>query len=151
MEDSFVLTQEIGGHQGANTVCLGGTETERLPCPKATGGNADISLQHWQDIKKSFFCGQPGLRINMEEKKLLTVGTSNVKNIETNEVYLRELLKTYDILAIQQHWLFFLSIYTGSLILEHYTRECEFGNFDKIKKTKTTQKKNNTKNTKTFG
>ena len=35
---------------------------------------------------------------------------------------------------------FFLSIYTGSLIHEHYTRECEFGNFDKIKN------KNNTKN-----
>ena len=31
---------------------------------------------------------------------------------------------------------FFLSIYTGSLIYEHYTRECEFGNFDKIKNTK---------------
>ena len=25
----------------------------------------------------------------------------------------------------------FLSIFTGSLIHEHYTRECEFGNFDK--------------------
>ena len=41
---------------------------------------------------------------------------------------------------------FFLSIFTGSLIYEHYTRECEFGNFDKIKKhktqkNKTTQKK----------
>ena len=42
----------------------------------------------------------------MEEKKLLTIGTFNVKNIETNEVYLRELLKTCDILAIQEHWLF---------------------------------------------
>ena len=31
---------------------------------------------------------------------------------------------------------FFLSIFTGSLIYEHYTRECEFGNFDKIKNTK---------------
>ena len=30
----------------------------------------------------------------------------------------------------------FLSIFTGSLIYEHYTRECEFGNFDKIKNTK---------------
>ena len=34
---------------------------------------------------------------------------------------------------------FFLSILV-SLILEHYTRECEFGNFDEIKN------KNNTKN-----
>ena len=28
---------------------------------------------------------------------------------------------------------FFLSL-LGSLIIEHYTRACEFGNFDKIKK-----------------
>ena len=38
---------------------------------------------------------------------------------------------------------FFLSIFTGSLIHEHYTRECEFGNFDKIKNKKT--QKNNKK------
>ena len=36
---------------------------------------------------------------------------------------------------------FFLSIFTGSLIHEHCIRECEFGNFDKIKK----KKKNSTK------
>ena len=30
----------------------------------------------------------------------------------------------------------YLSIFTGSLIYEHYTRECEFGNFDKIKNKK---------------
>ena len=41
-------------------------------------------------------------------------------------------------------WLFFLSIFTGSLIHEHYTRECEFGNFDKIKNKK---HKKNTKKT----
>ena len=46
---------------------------------------------------------------------------------------------------------FFLSIYTGSLILEHYTRECESGNFDKIKNKNITKKQNNTKKTKTFG
>ena len=31
-------------------------------------------------------------------------------NIETNEVYLRELLKECDILAIQEHWLFTFQI-----------------------------------------
>ena len=39
---------------------------------------------------------------------------------------------------------FFLSFYLSllvSLILEHYTRECEFGNFDKIKKNKKKKKK----------
>ena len=46
---------------------------------------------------------------------------------------------------------YFLSIFTGSLIYEHYTRECEFGNFDKIKNKKHKKKQNNTKNTKTFG
>ena len=36
-------------------------------------------------------------------------------------------------MALSLHSSFFLSIFTGSLIHEHYTRECEFGNFDKIK------------------
>ena len=45
---------------------------------------------------------------------------------------------------------FFLSIFTGSLIYEHYTRECEFGNFDKIKNTKHKKKQNNTKKHKNF-
>ena len=44
----------------------------------------------------------------------------------------------------------YLSIFTGSLIYEHYTRECEFGNFDKIKKQKTQKKQNNTKKHKNF-
>ena len=35
-----------------------------------------------------------------------------------------------------------LSIYIGSLIHEHYTRECEFGNFDKIKNKNTKKHKN---------
>lgn len=29
-----------------------------------------------------------------------------MKNIETNEVYLRELLEECDVLAVQEHWLF---------------------------------------------
>ena len=39
-----------------------------------------------------------------------------------------------------------LSIFTGSLIHEHYTRECEFGNLDKKIKKQKTQIKNKTKN-----
>ena len=39
----------------------------------------------------------------------------------------------------------YLSIFTGSLIYEHYTRECEFGNFDKIKNKKHTKKKQHKK------
>ena len=38
--------------------------------------------------------------------------------------------------STRSFFLSFLSIFTGSLIYEHYTRECEFGNFDKIKNTK---------------
>ena len=45
---------------------------------------------------------------------------------------------------------FFLSIFTGSLIYEHYTRECEFGNFDKIKNKKHTKKKTTQKKHKNF-
>ena len=48
-------------------------------------------------------------------------------------------------------FLSFLSIFTGSLIYEHYTRECEFRNFDKIKNKKTQKNKTTQKNTKSFG
>ena len=63
--------------------------------------------------QESLFRGRSSLREDLEEKKLLKIGTFNVKNIETNEVYLRELLKTFDILAIQEHWLF--SFQLGSI------------------------------------
>lgn len=42
----------------------------------------------------------------METKKLLRLARFNVKNIETNDVYITELLKSCDILALQEHWLF---------------------------------------------
>ena len=35
----------------------------------------------------------------------MTIGTLNVKNIETNDAFVCELLKKYDILALQEHWL----------------------------------------------
>ena len=44
---------------------------------------------------------------------------------------------------------FFLSFFTGSLIHEHYTREYEFGNFDKIKNKKHTHTKKKKKKTHT--
>ena len=40
------------------------------------------------------------------EPRRKTGGEKVVKIIETNEVYVSELLKTYDILAIQEQWLF---------------------------------------------
>ena len=46
--------------------------------------------------------------------------------------------------TVEKTLIYFLSFVTGSLIHEHYTRECEFGNFDKNKKTKTTQKNKST-------
>ena len=42
----------------------------------------------------------------MSEKKPIKIGTLTVKNVETNEIYTRELLKSFDILALQEHWLF---------------------------------------------
>ena len=42
-------------------------------------------------------------------------------------------------------YIYFLSIITGLLIHEHYTREFEFGNFDKIKNKNNTKTRNNTK------
>ena len=44
-------------------------------------------------------------------------------------------------LIYERTFLSILSIFTGSLIYEHYTRECEFRNFDKIKNTKTQKNK----------
>ena len=43
---------------------------------------------------------------NRDKGKLSKVGSINVKSIETNEVFLRELLKECDILAVQEHKLF---------------------------------------------
>lgn len=40
------------------------------------------------------------------EKKPLTIATLNVKNIESNAVFVKELLQDCDFLAIQEHWLF---------------------------------------------
>ena len=54
VKDSTVLPHEFSAHRGANTVCVRGTDTERLPCPVATGSNADISSHNRADIKKSF-------------------------------------------------------------------------------------------------
>ena len=42
----------------------------------------------------------------MADAEILRIGTLNVKTIESNTAYVRELLKTCDILAIQEHWLF---------------------------------------------
>ena len=36
----------------------------------------------------------------------MIVGTLNVKNLETNGAFASELLERYDILALQEHWLF---------------------------------------------
>ena len=54
----------------------------------------------------AFFSELPSLGTDLKEKKLLKIGTFNVKNIETNLVYVKELLKSYDVLAVQEHWLF---------------------------------------------
>ena len=42
----------------------------------------------------------------MEKSEFLKVATLNVKNVESNTVYISEMLKKHDILAIQEHWLF---------------------------------------------
>ena len=66
-----------------------------------------------------------------------------------NESYLHIGVNSTLILCMLSFFLF-LSIFTGSLIHEHYTRECEFGNIDKIKNKNNTKKQNNTKKHKNF-
>ena len=87
---------------------------------------------------------------NINVKKGVPFGTFArlVPHVDKAPLPLRILrLVTSNFLPVENPTLsFFLSIFTGSLIYEHYTRECEFGNFDKIKNTKhkknkTTQKK----------
>ena len=58
--------------------------------------------------------------------------TNQCREISSDEVWFRGSETSPSFLAFS----IFLSIFTGSLIYEHYTRECEFGNFDKIKNTK---------------
>ena len=43
-------------------------------------------------------------RLNRKLSEVL--GTFNVKKIETKLVYVKDLLKSYDVLAVQEHWLF---------------------------------------------
>ena len=50
--------------------------------------------------------GRTGFGKDGKKAKSLMVGTLNVKNIETNDAFVCELLKKYDILALQEHWLF---------------------------------------------
>ena len=58
---------------------------------------------------------------NVAEKKFLKIGSLNVKNVETNEAYTRKLLKSYDVLAVQEHWLFSfqLSSFDKQLTSDH--------------------------------
>ncbi|MCG8034640.1 MAG: hypothetical protein JAZ03_21055, partial [Candidatus Thiodiazotropha taylori] len=49
---------------------------------------------------------RPCLKDQVEEDKPLKMGTLNVKNIDSNAAYVRELLEQCHILAIQEHWLF---------------------------------------------
>ena len=51
----------------------------------------------------------------MSDEKLLKIGTLNVKNIESNETYVRELLQTYDLLAVQEHCLSWCFSYVCSI------------------------------------
>ena len=57
-------------------------------------------------MERILFRERPSLNKESNKEKLLKIGSSNVKNIETNGVYLRELYKECDILAVLEHWLF---------------------------------------------
>ena len=55
---------------------------------------------------KRLFWEQVEPRKRRQKAKPMTIGALNVKNIETNDAFVCELLKIYDILALQEHWLF---------------------------------------------
>ena len=75
-------------------------------CQRPEGHTACSKDSRKTRVPTAFFGERPCVREELEEEKLLKVGTFNVKNIETNEAYESELLKIYDILAIQEHCLF---------------------------------------------
>ena len=55
---------------------------------------------------------------------LIKIGTLNVKNVETNSLYVQELLNTCDIMFLQETWLF--NFQTPSLNL-YFTTHCSMG------------------------
>ena len=59
-----------------------------------------------EETREAFLGGGPSLREDSKKEKLMIVGTLNVKNLETNGAFVSELLERYDILALQEHWLF---------------------------------------------
>ena len=72
------------------------------------------------------------LRLSTEYRiKILKVGTLNVKNIETIVAYVRELLKTCDILALQEHWLFTFQLadFEKLFVTHHAFSICGRGSF----------------------
>ena len=52
------------------------------------------------------FRDRPRLRSYSDTDASLRIATLNVKNIKSNKVFVQQLLKTVDILCIQEHWLF---------------------------------------------
>ena len=65
----------------------------------------------------------PTLRARVKETQLVkprrVQPTLNVKNIKSNEVFIQQLLKTVDILCIQEHWLFNFELDLLNSILIH--------------------------------
>ena len=54
------------------------------------------------------------------EEKLLKISTFNVKNIETNKQYLLKLIRTSDIVCLQETWLFNFQLKTLSKLHKNF-------------------------------
>lgn len=58
----------------------------------------------------------PSLGGDVEETTLLKIGTLNVKNIESNAAYVKELLRDGDFFTLQEHWPFNYGILRRHLV-----------------------------------
>ena len=73
----------------------------------------------------SLFSPGQSLGADCKERKFLKIGSLNVKNIESNKAYVTKLLQSYDVLAVQEHWLFTfqLSDFDASFVTTHTAKQ----------------------------
>ena len=74
-----------------------------------TNPTDNSNLQGNVDENKEYehkFLGQERAATNTQSETKIVVGTLNIQNAKSNDLYLKQTLKRCDILCVQEHWLF---------------------------------------------
>ena len=121
-ENSSSVSLEVCRAEGTNTVdqVPQGTIEQKIQQIQISANEnfssvaeekGEINVNHIQGQQdgKNTFRERPSLNKKSNKEKLLKIGSLNVKYIETNEVYLMELLKECEILTLQESIGFSLS------------------------------------------